>query len=116
MARRTEKIIESALKRIAAIREKFGAMELLCSGTLLQRMKVCGKPGCRCASDPAARHGPYHEWGHMHEGRLVHRVVSPQQAEVLRGAIANHRTAKKLMKQWESETERLMDANTDRDQ
>ncbi len=52
----------------------------------------------------------------MREGRLVHRVVSPQQAEVLRGAIANHRTAKKLMKQWESETERLMDANTDRAQ
>ncbi len=50
----------------------------------------------------------------MHEGGLVHRVVSAQQAEVLRGAIANHRTAKKLMKQWESETERLMDANMDR--
>ena len=47
----------------------------------------------------------------MHEGGLVHRVVSAQQAEVLRGAIANHRTAKKLMKKWESETERLMDAN-----
>ena len=35
---------------------------------------------------------------------------------VLRGAIANHRTATKLMKQWERETERLMDANTDRNQ
>jgi hypothetical protein len=93
MSRRTEKIIERAHKRIAAIREALGAMELLCSGTLLKRMKVCGKPGCRCASDPAARHGPYYEWGHMHEGRLVHRVVSPQQAEVLRGAIANHRSS-----------------------
>ncbi len=60
--------------------------------------------------------GPYREWGHMHEGRLVHRVVSSQQSEVLRGAIANHRTAKIVMKQWESETERLMDANTDRNQ
>ena len=116
MSRRTDKIIERALKRIAAIRTALGAMELLCSGMLLTRMKVCGKPGYRCASDPGARHGPCHEWGHMHEGRLVHRVVSSQQAEVLRVAIANHRTAKKLMKQWESETERLMDANTDRDQ
>jgi hypothetical protein len=32
----------------------------------------------------------------------------------VRGAIANHRTAKKLMKKWESETERPMDANMDR--
>lgn len=91
-------------------------MELMRSGTLLTRRKVCGKPGCRCASDPTARHRPYHEWGHMHEGRLVRRVISPQQAEVLRVATTNHRTAKKLMKQWESETEQLMDANTDRDQ
>lgn len=116
MSRRTKKIIERALKRIATIRQALGAMELLCSGTLHERMKVCGKPGCRCASDPAARHGPYFEWGHMHEGRLAHRVVSPRQAELLREAIANHRAAKKLMKQWEIETERLMDASTDRDQ
>jgi hypothetical protein len=34
----TEKIIERALQRIAAIRDKLGAMELLCSGTLLERM------------------------------------------------------------------------------
>ena len=58
MSRRTEKIVERALQRIAAIREAFGAMELLCSGTLLERMEVCGKPGCRCANDPAARHDP----------------------------------------------------------
>ena len=40
-------------------------MDYLCSGTLLRRMKMCGKPGCRCSEDPDARHGPYYEWGHM---------------------------------------------------
>jgi hypothetical protein len=113
---RAEKIIEQAMRRIAHIRESLSAMDLLCSGTLLQRTKVCGKPGCRCASDPAARHGPYYEWSHMLRGKLMHRVISPSQADVLRLGIANQRKAKKLMQQWEAETERIMDAQAERDQ
>ena len=58
---------------------------------------------------PGARHGPYYEWGHMKGGKLVHRMVTPEQAVLLRRAIANYRKAKKLMKAWENETERLFD-------
>ena len=116
MPRRPDQVIAQALQRIARIKASLASIELLCSGTLLHRTKVCGKPGCRCASDPAARHGPYYEWGHMLGGRLAHRMVSAQQAEMLRLAIDNHRQAKKLMRQWESETERIMDAHAPRDQ
>jgi hypothetical protein len=101
---------ERARERIAHIRQELGAIELLCSGTLLKRMKTCGSATCRCAHDPAARHGPYYEWGHMHAGKLVHRVVSAEQAGVLRQAIANYRRLKKLLRGWEAETERLIDA------
>jgi hypothetical protein len=99
-----------ARARIAQIRQELAAIELLCSGTLLKRMKTCGSPNCRCAHDPRARHGPYYEWGHMHAGKLVHRRVSAAQAEVLRQAIANYRRLKKLLRRWETETERLIDA------
>jgi hypothetical protein len=105
---------ERARARIAQIREELSAIELLCSGTLLKRMKICGSPSCRCAQDPAARHGPYYEWGHMQSGKLVHRVVSAEQAEVLRQAIANYRRLKKLLRGWEAETERLIDAASSR--
>jgi len=50
----------------------------------------------------------------MKEGRLVHRMVTPEQATILQLAIANHRKAKKLMKAWEVETERLFDAEAPR--
>ena len=33
--------------RIARIRDTLGSVDYLCSGTLLERMKLCGKPGCR---------------------------------------------------------------------
>jgi hypothetical protein len=44
--------------------------------------------------------------------KLVHRTVTPGQAEILRRAIANYRKAKKLMKAREEETERPMDDET----
>ncbi|MDP1961893.1 DUF6788 family protein [Rhodoferax sp.] len=114
MSPRPETTIKKAREKIARIRVALNAMDYLCSGTLLCRTKVCGKPGCRCAQDPSARHGPYYEWGHMKDGRLVHRTVSPEQAAILQLAIANYRKAKKLMLAWEDETERLFDAQAPR--
>lgn len=110
MSKRHERIATQTRARIAKLRERMGEIEYLCSGTLMERMKRCGKPSCRCASDPQARHGPYYEWGHMHEGKLVHRTVSAEQAVVLRLAIANYRTVRKLLRQWEAETERLIES------
>jgi hypothetical protein len=75
-------------------------------------MKTCGSPSCRCATDPDARHGPYYEWGHMKAGKLLHRLVSPPQAEALRLSIANYRKAKKLLRAWEAETDGSSTQNT----
>jgi len=69
-ARRPETIAKQARARIARIREALGRIDYLCSGTLLERTKMCGRPGCACAQDPAARHGPYFEWGYMRAGKL----------------------------------------------
>src|SRR5580704_2858422 len=115
MPRRAQHIIDQAQQRIARIRATLNGIDYLCSGTLLERMKMCGKPGCRCAQDPQARHGPYYEWGHMKAGKLVHRSVSPEQATTLRLAIANYRKAKKLMHGWEDVSERLIDAEATRE-
>ena len=115
MTRSTAQRIAQARERIDRIRQALGEIDTLCSGTLLKRMKVCGKPGCRCAHDPQARHGPYYEWGHMKGGVLVHRSLTPQQAQILQLAIGNHRKAKKLMRAWEEETERLIDLETPRE-
>ena len=114
MAHRPETIIKNAHERIARIRQTLSEIDYLSSGTLLKRTKLCGKPNCRCAQDPSARHGPYFEWGHMKGGKLVHRLVSPDQAAILELAIANQRKAKKLMQAWEVETERLIDAEAPR--
>jgi hypothetical protein len=111
MAKSSPKTVASqAGERISRIRDALAEIDYLCSGTLLKSLMKCGKPSCRCHQDPAARHGPYYRWGHMKAGKLVHRYVSPAQAVVLRQAITNYRKVKKLMRAWEVETERLIDA------
>jgi hypothetical protein len=99
-------------EKIAAIQRTFSAMQHLSSGTLLKRMKVCGNPRCHCASDPAARHGPYFEWSYLKGGKLHHRTLTAEQAAIMRGAIANQRKAKKLMRAWEAQTLNLIDLKT----
>jgi uncharacterized protein DUF6788 len=96
-------------EKIAEIKQSLSALEHLSSGTLLKRMKVCGNPRCHCASDPAARHGPYYEWSYLKGGKLRHRTLTPEQADIMRLAIANYRKAKKLLRAWEAQTLNLIE-------
>ena len=45
-----------------------------------------------------------HEWTRSKDGKLQHRVVTPEQAELLHRAIANHREIQALVARWEEET------------
>jgi hypothetical protein len=100
-----DRSLERALRReTREIRQAIDAITLVCSGTLSTRTKVCGKPTCRCATDPEARHGPYHEWTRRVEGRYRHSVVTPRQAELLEHAIANYKEIQRLLRLWEAET------------
>ena len=98
--------IKHTREKIGRIRAALTEIEYLCSGTLHQRTKVCGSP--------LARHGPYYEWGHLKGGKLVHRVITPEQAHLLQQAIDNQRHVKKLMRAREEQTERLIDLEAPR--
>jgi len=50
----------------------------------------------------------------MKGGKLVHRQVSAEQAELLRLAIDNYRRVQQLLRDWELETERLINAEVPR--
>lgn len=44
----------------------------------------------------------------MKDGRLHHRTLSPEQAKLMRRAIANYRKVKRLLQMWEAHTRRLI--------
>jgi hypothetical protein len=42
-------------------------------------------------------------------GKLRHRTLTPDQADIMRLAIANHRKAKELLRAWEAQTLHLIE-------
>jgi hypothetical protein len=50
----------------------------------------------------------------MQGGKLLHRMVSARQAALLRAAIKNYRTLRRLLRAWEAETERVIEAEDQR--
>ena len=94
--------------QIRALADEIARIGFVCSGTLSQRTKTCGKPNCRCATDPEARHGPYYEWTWREGGKLRHKIVPPGKVDLLREAIQNYRTVQKLLERWERESARVI--------
>ena len=56
-------------------------------GSLSVRTIKCSKPGCACAQDPKARHGPYHSLTHAVEGKTRSRFLTAKQAELVQQQI-----------------------------
>lgn len=91
-------------QRTKELRRAIDSIDYMLSGTLRQRTKVCGRPNCRCADDPGARHGPYYEWIRLENRRQVQSVLSEDQAAWVEHAIGNHHEIQELLRLWESET------------
>jgi hypothetical protein len=49
-------------------------------GSISDRMIKCHKPGCACAEDPKARHGPYHSLTRAVAGKTQSRFLTAEQA------------------------------------
>lgn len=95
---------KDAQRRIEEIKRKISDMDLVCAGTLKKRKKTCGRSYCRCMTDPEALHGPYYEWTRYVDGRLVHKTLSAEQAEMLEKAITKNRELKALLGDWRQES------------
>jgi hypothetical protein len=62
-------------------------LEPLMRGSVVDRLRRCGKPNCACATDPASRHGGRFLTVHL-DGRTRALHVRPEDEERVRNAIA----------------------------
>ena len=56
-------------------------------GSLSERYVKCSKPGCACATNPKARHGPYYSLTRAVGGQTRSRFLSAREAELVREQI-----------------------------
>jgi hypothetical protein len=75
----------------SVVRQQFEALgppRPIRRGSLSERYMTCSKPGCACAEDPDARHGPYFSLTRTVHGRTQSRLVGAKQADVVRQQVA----------------------------
>jgi len=60
-------------------------------GSLSERTIKCSKPGCACAQDPRARHGPYFSLTRAVGGKTRSRFLTAEQAALARRQIESGR-------------------------
>lgn len=96
-------------RTIDQIKKEILNVDLVLSGTLYARLKPCGKPNCRCASGKEGDlHGPYWEWNRREGGRLVHKIVSEEEAKEIEKAIANRHKVEACLKEWEQKSAEII--------
>ncbi len=100
----TREASPTAEKQLRAYRAEYDALKtrlqeigFICTGSLVTRRTVCGKPTCRCNQGGAKRHGPYHQLTWKEEGVTVTRRLSPEHAQLYREWIANRRRLESLV-------------------
>jgi len=81
---------------------ELGQLGFILPGSVVRRTVTCGKPACRCATDPDQRHGPYIQWSRTVKGRTVNKMLSPQQLADYQPWIDNGRRLRDLAHQLET--------------
>lgn len=88
--------------RLRELATKLSHVGFVSQGSVVRRYVRCGKPDCRCASDPEQLHGPYWQWSTAIDGKTVSRRLTDRQARVYREWIANRRRAERILHQMEA--------------
>lgn len=76
-------------------------------GSLVERSSRCGRPTCRCHTDPDRLHGPYLSWTRKVNGKTVTRNLSPAQVERYRSWFDNARRLRQLTGELEALSNRI---------
>jgi len=82
-------------------------------GSLTERFVKCSRPGCPCAHDPDARHGPYVGLTRSVAGTARTRLLAPELADTVRRQIEVGRQLRDATALYWAACERLAEAELD---
>jgi hypothetical protein len=99
--------IEELIHRQAELRAALAALGEMRPGSLVERYRVCGKPGCHCARPGSRGHGPSWSLTHQVAGKTLTKIIPASAVQTTREQIAEYRRFRALMKDLVDVSERL---------
>ena len=94
-------------KRFETLKASLADLGPIRRGTVLRRLRRCGRPACRCQADPPQLHGPYYEWTRKVKGKTVSVSVTEEQARLMKQWIANARQLDKIVADMQLVSDRI---------
>jgi hypothetical protein len=85
-------------KRRTALARQLPPLQAILRGSLIERYKRCGKPGCKCADGPG--HGPKYYLSVSHPGLRPQMDYVPQESyEQTAELLANYHRAREILEE-----------------
>lgn len=97
-----QKRLQARRKEYVRVKARIRQVEFICEGSLVKRWTQCGKPNCRCRSDPKKRHGPYYQLSWKQKGKTVVRRLTPEHARLYRQWIENRRFLQSIIDEMQA--------------
>ncbi len=92
------KTASSLRRRRKALLRRLPDLETVLRGSLIERYKRCGKPGCHCAEGPG--HGPKYYLSVSRSGqRPVMEYVPQEFRDQVEASLANHRRLREIVEE-----------------
>jgi len=89
---------------------RLGQSQPMRRGSLSERYVKCGKPGCGCAEDAKARHGPYYSLTRAVGGQTRSRFLRPEEAPLAREQIERGQQFRRQVEAYWAVCEQWADA------
>ena len=102
--------IDQLIERRDRVLEQFATLGDMRPGTLLANFTRCGKPGCRCAYDDAARHGPHYMINRTLEGEKKSVRLRADEVETAQGQLDEYRRFREISTAFIRASEDLAEA------
>lgn len=95
MKTRSSSSLRQARRRLLL---KLPPLEAVLRGSLIERYKRCGKPGCKCAAGPG--HGPKYYLSVSQTGARPEMNYVPQgDQKIVQGYVDNYRRAREILEE-----------------
>ncbi len=103
---RLQRRLQVCRKDYRRIKARIRQVGFICEGSLVERWTQCGKPNCRCRSDPKQRHGPYFQLSWKEKGKTLVRRLIPEHAQLYRQWIDNRRLLESIIDEMQAVSRR----------
>ncbi len=105
--------VQKLEQRRAELKVQLGEVGDLRPGSLVERYRRCGKPGCHCAGKGSNGHGP--SWSLTREvgGKTITRIIPPDEVPRTRAQIAEYQRFRAAVREFVETSEHLCDAKLD---